>query len=127
MWGGVAEGKPLMAKMGEGEHMKLTIDYQPTDTSRELALCTINESYIYHNLSCRIIDNLSKKLKKGIYDPEKAVKAFYPAVDLMAKRYVKEFCANSDVWYDIFPASDRRLAAAEVLNHYADHIQERSK
>lgn len=91
-----------------------------TVESRELALYTINSGELYRGQAQAIIKNLAKKMHKGTFDRELAVKAFGYLADSGSKMYQKDFGYS-------FKKSDRKLAAEEMLNHYMEQIQEQSK
>lgn len=93
--------------------MKTTIDM---DAVRELELYAENTSEIYHRWTMPTVENLKKKYSKGIYDHEKAVKAFEYVAEAAAKMYHKEFCSPGN-WYDDFSKSTRK-AVAEILEEY---------
>lgn len=89
--------------------MKTIIDLE---AARELALYTENDGRIYRLYSVPTIDNLKKKMGKGTYDKEKAVKAWGYVADAAAKQYAKEF-AHAEDWYRIYNAATR----CEVARH----------
>ena len=52
--------------------MKTTVD---TIAARELALYAENDGHLYRQMARPIISNLARKMRKGQYDAQKAVKA----------------------------------------------------
>ena len=98
-----------------------------TTESRELALYTINTGNIYRGQTQAVIANLARKMKQGKFDKELAVKAFEHVAEVGAKQYQKEFGTPGQAWHKMFTASDRRLAAEEMLEHYMEQIEEQSK
>lgn len=63
------------------------IDYH---AARNLYLFAVNTGSLYNELKS-ILKNLARKRKKGIYDPNKAVKLWRYWIDNAAKLYKKEF------------------------------------
>ena len=92
-------------------------------SARELALFTINDGDLYHRQTLPIIANLKRKIKRGIYDPSKALKLWGYLAESAAKDYVKQLCATGERWFDMFPPDTRREAAALIANHYYDTVQ----
>ena len=66
------------------------------DAVRELVLYAENDSRIYRNKTLPVIANLKRKVAKGVFDKELAVKAFQYVADDAAKQYKKEFPAEDD-------------------------------
>jgi len=91
-----------------------------TIESRELALYTINSGELYRGQAGAIIKNLAHKMSEGKFDKVLAVKAFTYLADSGSKLYDKDFGYK-------FSASDKREAAAEILDHYMEEITERSQ
>lgn len=84
-----------------------------TDESRELALCLANDgrlwSWIMH-----IKDTLAKHIKKGVYDHERAIEAYYPVATKEAKLYIAEF-GSDDGFAQCFDVTARWTAAEDLL------------
>ena len=85
------------------------------DNARELELFAINDGKTYVESLTPIMDNMDKKRRKGIFDQEKAVKAFMYSAEFAARRYCAEF---GGVWYQLFNAATRRLVAELFLDNY---------
>jgi len=83
---------------------------------RELQLFIDNDGDLYRSQYQPIIKNLQRKIDKGQYDREKAVKLWMYLADAGAKKYVKEF--GGDV-RTMFPKRDR-LEVAKELRDYAE-------
>lgn len=94
-----------------------------TIESRELALYATDNYALYHQTITPILNNLAKKIQKGIFDNEKAVIALEKAAKVAAEMYVHEFGGTVKA---CFPRSTRLLAAAEMLEHYTDEIIEKA-
>ena len=94
-----------------------------TAESRELVLYITNDSELYHQQITYIINNLAKKYKKGQYDKEKAIDAWYYAAEAGAKKYTKEFAWMGQE-RSIFDVTARYTAAAELEEYYKEAIEE---
>lgn len=92
--------------------------YRPTEDSRELTLYTINDGDLYRGLTIPIIDNLKRKVKRGAFDPEKAVDAFFHLATVAAKKYCAEF-SSADF---SFPVQVRFTVAVELRDYYIEDI-----
>lgn len=95
-----------------------------TIESRELALYAINNDDLYRTRTTLIIRNLARKQAANRFDRDLAVKAFGHAATDAAKRYAAEFGGN---WSALFKPADRKLAAEEMLDHYAEQIEEQAE
>lgn len=93
---------------------------QHTTESRELALFAVNDSACYAQ-ACAIIESLKKKIKAGKYDESKAKNAWYNMAIFAAKRYAVEF-DNAANWHKLFAVADRKLAALDFADYYAEQI-----
>lgn len=88
--------------------------YKETIESNELYLYTINTGTLYTRSILPTLENLKKKYKKGIYDKEKAIDAFYHISTEAAKMYAKEFC-SADFRFSV---QDRFTVAVEMEAYY---------
>lgn len=87
--------------------------YKETDESWELFLYATNTSSLYYRMIKPVIQNLRKKAKKGIYDKEKAVDAFYYVACEASKMYNKDFGYS-------FSVQDRFTAAVDMEENYRE-------
>ena len=87
---------------------------------RELELYATNDSEVYFKSIVPIQDNMTKKLKKGIFDHDKAVKAFLYTADFAAKKYCKEF---GGIWYQVFNKATREETAKYLLKNFLEEIK----
>ena len=87
--------------------------YNPTQESRELFIYATNDSFLYQHQTKYIIENLRKKAKKGIYEPEKAVDLFYNLSTNASNKYYKDFGYK-------FSVQDRFTVAVELEQYYRD-------
>lgn len=96
--------------------MKTTADYE---AARELHLYAMNDGETYRQSLTPIMDNMDGKRQRGIFDAEKAVKAFEYAAEYAARRYCREF---GGAWCGVFNAATRRAAAALLLDDYLSDV-----
>lgn len=99
---------------------RLELNYKPTESSTELTLYIRTTGRIYKRYTTPIILNLAKKYTKGIFETEKALKAFYNLANEGAKAYAKEF-ADAE-WKITFSVADKKLCAMELLDTYYENI-----
>ena len=95
--------------------------YKPSIESRELTLYTVNEGTLYP-WTCNIVRNLNRKYRKGTFDGDKAIDAFYPVACEAAKRYCKEFARLEDA-PQVFTVTDRFTVAADLVEYYIENIE----
>ena len=91
--------------------------YKPSDEARELFICVINNGDAYPHIQA-IVKTLAKKMKKGIYDKEKAIDAYYHVACEESERYHKDFGY-------IFTVTERFTVAVDMEEYYFDHVVER--
>ena len=89
--------------------------YAETTESRELFLYATNDGDLYRNMVTPIIDNLKKKVEKGVYDAEKAVDAFYHVATEASKHYFRDFGYK-------FSVKDRFTAAVDMADYYSEEV-----
>lgn len=92
-----------------------------TVESGELAIYAINNADLYRQRTQPILKNLKLKIAKGKYDAALALKLWKYAADDAAQRYAKEF---GGVWHKLFSVADRKEAAKEIADHYAEELRE---
>lgn len=92
-------------------------------TVNELILTTINHRDIYHSTIKPTIRRLAKKMVKGTYDHDKALKVFYNIAIEGARSYHDIHGSWGSKWYQIFTVADRKQAAKEMLAYYMDEIE----
>ena len=86
-----------------------------SDATNELDTYIMNNERLYRQRFMPIISNIKRKLKKGIYDHEKAQKLWMYLIDDAAKEYVKEFGSTQDDVSNTFP-KETRLHLASVMS-----------
>ena len=89
--------------------------YNPTTESRELFLYATNDSNLYFSAIVPTIESLRKKYKKGVYDHEKSVDAFYYIATRASEKY------GIDYGYK-FNVQDRFSCAVEMVEYYEENI-----
>ena len=91
--------------------------YNETTESRELFCYAINHGDIYRSMTRPVIDSMKKKAKKGIYDKEKAVDAYYNVATAASNQYFKDFGYR-------FSVADRYTAAVDMVDYYEEETHE---
>lgn len=93
-----------------------TMIYKPTEESCELFLYATNDGNLYRSMTQPVIDNLKKKLAKGIYDADKAVDAYYHIATAASNKY------NKDFGY-AFSVADRFTVAVDMEAYYKEIVE----
>ena len=88
---------------------------QDSDAVNELDSFIMNDEELYRRRFMPIIENLKRKMKRGIYDDQKAIKLWMYLVDDAAREYIKQFGAPNQDVKDMFP-KETRLKVAEVIS-----------
>lgn len=88
--------------------------YRPTAESDELYIFADNEERIYRQMQ-DIKASLLKKVKKGVYDADKAIDAFFYAMCEASKLYAKSFGYA-------FTVQDRFTAAADFAREFTEEV-----
>ena len=96
------------------KHTKNMI-YKPTVESHELFLYATNDGNLYRNMITPVIENMRRKAKKGLYDKEKAVDAYYHIATAASDKY------NKDYGYS-FSVTDRFTVAVDMVEYYEEEI-----
>lgn len=91
-----------------------------TDDSRELALFAINDRDTMRNVE-NLFPGIIRKIRKGIYDDDKAIDLMYPVACQAAKAYMKRF--GRDGTY-IFDVCARFTVAAELAEYAKERAYE---
>lgn len=89
--------------------------YTPSEEANELFLYTINDGRLYRRMTQNILDNLEKKIKKGVYDREKAVDLWYYLATEASNKY------NEDFGYR-FTVKQRFTVAVDMAEYYEEQI-----
>lgn len=86
--------------------------------AHELAVYAENDRDIYFQAIRPVVNNLSKKVKRGTYDHTKAIKAWEHVATAAAMKYNKEFGTPGASYYTMFNAATRRAAATELAENF---------
>ena len=89
--------------------------YNPTTEAHELFLYATNDGKLYRQMITPIIENIRKKAKKGIYEKEKAVDAWYKVATVASESYYKDFGYR-------FSVADRFTVAVDMADYYEEEI-----
>ena len=93
------------------------------DAMHELNLFLDNTEPL-HNQMLSIQKNLERKVKRGVYDPDKAWKLWLYWVDAGAKKYSEDFSTGKD-HRKIFPTKLRKALAKQIADEWhAEHLDE---
>lgn len=104
--------------------MKSTSD---TIAARELVLYAENDGCLYFRQAKPIIANLARKMSKGQYDAQKAVKAWEYFATAAAQKYCKEFGTPGEHYSRMFNAATRREVAAQLEEGYREQVEYEAK
>ena len=92
----------------------------PSHEANELGLYALHcDENLYRWLQ-NVVGTLKKHYKRGNYNPDRAIDAFYPVMTEAAKRYAKEFFSIGGG----FTVTERFTAAAAMVEHFEEDITE---
>jgi hypothetical protein len=91
--------------------------------AKELVLHADNDHHLHYSSHQPIVKNLSKKMKKGTYHPEKAKKLWQYHADRAAQSYAKHH-GDGTPWHKMFSVSDRKHAAAHWEDMHRHELNE---
>ena len=94
-----------------------------TDAVNELDSYIMNNEDLYRRRFMPIISNLKRKIRKGIYDHDKAQTLWMYMVDDAAKQYVKEFGSSGTDVKDMFPKETRQQVAKVISDREKENIE----
>jgi hypothetical protein len=104
-------------------HAEETIVEGEHTAAKELVMYADNDSQLYRTSHQPIVANLKKKVKKGVYDHEKATKLWGYHADRAAQKYAKEH-GDGTPWHKMFTPADRKQAARWFANGNKEEIHE---
>ena len=90
----------------------------------ELDSYIMNNEDLYRRRFMPIISNIKRKLKRNVYDHEKAQKLWMYLIDDAAKEYVKEFGSQQDDVMDMFPKETRQQVARIISDRELENIKQ---
>ena len=99
---------------------------QDSDAVNELDSYVMNNEELYRRRFMPIIENIKRKMRRGIYDHEKVIKMWMYLVDDAAREYVKEYGSPDQDVKDMFP-KETRLKVAEVISLWEKENIERGE
>ena len=89
----------------------------------ELDSYIMNNEDLYRRRFMPIISNIRRKLKRNVYDHDKAQKLWMYLVDDAAKEYVKEFGSTQDDVSTMFPKETRQEVAKIISDRELENIK----
>ena len=95
-----------------------------SDATNELDTFIMNNEDLYRRRFMPIISNIKRKLKRGIYDHDKAQKLWMYLINDAAKEYVKEYGSTQDDVKDMFPKETRLHLASVMSQRELDNIKQ---
>ena len=95
-----------------------------SDAVNELDSYIMNNEELYRRRFMPIISNIRRKLKKNVYDNDKAQKLWMYLVDDAAKEYVKEFGTTQDDVATMFPKETRQKVAQIISDRELENIKQ---
>ncbi len=94
------------------------------DDVRELVLFIDNDGDLYRQMTTPIMKNLAKKMLKGTYNHELAVKGWGHLANAGAKKYTQEFgTPGPNGSYGNFDVATRKAAAAELAEAFESAVK----
>ena len=94
-----------------------------SDAVNELDSFLMNNEDLYRRRFMPIISNLKRKIRKGIYDHDKAQKLWMYLVDDAAKEYVKEYGSTESDVKGMFPKETRLQVASILADREKENIE----
>ena len=95
-----------------------------SDAVNELDTYIMNSEELYRRRFMPIISNIKRKMKRNVYDHEKAQKLWMYLVDDAAKEYVKEFGSTQDDVATMFPKETRQQVARIISDRELENIKQ---
>src|SRR6056300_626664 len=95
-----------------------------SDAVNEFDTYIMNNEELYRRRFMPIISNIKRKLKKNVYDHDKAQTLWMYLVDDAAKEYVKEFGSQQDDVKDMFPKETRQQVAQVISDRELENIKQ---
>ena len=95
-----------------------------SDATNELDTFIMNNEDLYRRRFMPIISNIKRKIKRNVYDHEKAQKLWMYLVDDAAKEYVKEYGSTQDDVANMFPKETRQQVARVISDRELENIKQ---
>ena len=96
---------------------------QDSDAVNELDLFIMNDEDLYRRRFMPIIENIKRKMKRGVYDHEKVIKLWMCLIDDAARKYVQEFGTPEQDVKDMFPKETRLQVAQIIADREKENIE----
>ena len=96
---------------------------QDSDAVNELDLYLMNNEELYRRRFMPIIENIKRKMRRGIYDHEKVIKLCMYLVHDAAREYIKEFGTPDQDVKDMFPKETRLKVAQLIADREKENIE----
>ena len=97
---------------------------QDSDAVNELDSYLMNNEELYRRRFMPIIENIKRKMRRGIYDHEKVIKLWMYLVDDAARKYVQEFGTQGQDVSDMFPKETRLKVAQVIADREKENIEQ---
>ena len=97
---------------------------QDSDAVNELDSYIMNNEELYRRRFMPIIENIKRKMKRGIYDHEKVIKMWMYLVDDASRQYVQEFGSPDQDVKDMFPKETRLKVAQVIADREKENIEQ---
>ena len=97
-------------------------DITSTDDVDELVLYITNDGDLYRSRALHIISNLARKLKRGSYDKDLAIKAWQYLADDGVRKYDKEFVSGQGKLF--LDKATRTAIAKELRDYYEEQVED---
>ena len=95
-----------------------------SDAVNELDSFIMNDEDLYRRRFMPIISNIKRKLKRNVYDHEKAQKLWMYLIDDAARKYVQEFGSSGSDVKDMFPKETRQQVARSISDRELENIKQ---
>ena len=95
-----------------------------SDAVNELDSFIMNDEDLYRRRFMPIISNIKRKLKRNVYDHEKAQKLWMYLIDDAARKYVQEFGSSGTDVKDMFPKETRFMVAKQLADRELENIKQ---
>ena len=96
---------------------------QDSDAVNELDSYLMNDEELYRSRFMPIIENIKRKMRRGIYAHEKVIKLWMYLVDDAARKYVQDYGSPDQDVNDMFPKETRLKVAQIIANREKENIE----
>lgn len=96
------------------------------DSQREILLCVENDGDIYERCTDGLLQNYARKVVKGTFDVNKAVKGLVRPVEMEMKKYNRMYGGSDSKWFSLLTVQERKEVAYELLLGYLEDINDRA-